>query len=147
MQTSQLAPLGLSDLTQDECLIVSISRAWRRIGTPRAVAEHSISRLLQTDRIHPALDALFAAFDSLFATDLAEGEDSDVLSRSEETLLDELSAEAPPDRLRPEVRACQAALRHARIELRPLPTIERSGHDRLVHQTARSYQILMHMHS
>ncbi|MEM1204409.1 MAG: hypothetical protein AAGN66_14345 [Acidobacteriota bacterium] len=150
MSTSQPAPLGLYDLNEDECLIVSISRAWRKLGPTRSVAEHSIARLLQTDRVYPALDALFAAFVSLFAAESARAGDaadheSDLLSESEETLLDQLSAETPPDWQKQEVRACQTALRQARIELRPLGTIERSGHDSMMQRLTVSYQLAMRL--
>ncbi|MEM7480028.1 MAG: hypothetical protein AAF481_02545 [Acidobacteriota bacterium] len=143
MPASQSAPLGLSDLTEDECLVVSISRAWRRLGPTQAVAEHSIARLLQKDRIYPALDALFATFGPLFADEPAEADASDLLSRSEQALLDRLTAEDVHQRQPPEVRACRAALGQARIELRPLGSIERSGYDRLMDRMSRSYQISM----
>ena len=109
------------------------------------MAERSIARLLQSDRAYPALGALFAAFALLGATDPLETDDSDLLTRSEETLLDQLSRQHQPDRQYQEVLACQAALRHARIELRPLRAIERSGHDWLMQRIARSYQISMGM--
>ncbi|MEM8962454.1 MAG: hypothetical protein AAGD38_13305 [Acidobacteriota bacterium] len=145
MRTPRPAPLGLSDLTRDECLIVSISRAWRLEPT-HAEAEQNIARLLRNDPVYPALDTLFAVFPPLFANEPVEAEGSDLLSANEETLLDQLSSEALHC-LDYAVHACRTALRQANIELRPLGIIERSGHDRLVDRIAESYRIVMHMSS
>ncbi|MEM9292254.1 MAG: hypothetical protein AAGD01_11285 [Acidobacteriota bacterium] len=151
MPLSQPVPLGLSDLTQDECLIVSISRAWLRLGPTYAVAEHSIARLLQTDRIYPALDALFDTFRSLTPNRPAElPAESDLLSPQEERLLDRLALapftpENPDEPLSREEINCRAALWLAEIELRPPDAIERSGRDQRMHRIAQSYQSLLHL--
>lgn len=142
MNSLQTAPLGFSDLTRDECLIVSIFRAWKRARPTHSVAEHSIARLLETDEIYPALDALFAAFASLALAGLAEHGDSDVLVTSEEVLLDQLSTDDESKPSRQAVQACRSALQMARIELRPSRCIERTGHDLDMERIARSYRIL-----
>lgn len=135
-------PLGFSDLTHDEWMVVSVFRAWQRLGPTRAVVEHPLARLLKADAIYPALDALFAVFVSFAANDPCETSHTELLSPSEEALLDELSAPHHPGACRLDVCACRAALRRVEIDLRPLREIHRSGHDLMLQRIAVSYQIL-----
>ncbi|MEM6797425.1 MAG: hypothetical protein AAF725_25875 [Acidobacteriota bacterium] len=139
--------LGFSDLTEDERLVISISRDWRLLGPTRAVAEHRIARLLTRDRVYPALDALFLAFAPLFAEidEPAAAELGDLLSRCEHELLDRLATGEAGDRELPSVCACREALERARIRLRPSGTIERSGRDALELELSRSYFAFVRM--
>ncbi|MEM1181936.1 MAG: hypothetical protein AAGM22_26555 [Acidobacteriota bacterium] len=148
MQAPQTVPLGLFDLTEDECLVVSISRAWRRLGPTRAIAEHSIARLLKADQIYPALEALFRAFATLGDGETSSEEEFDLLSRSEHRLLDRLAVGGSTRTVtrQDDMAACRTALRRAGIELRPLGTIHRSGHDHLMARMSSSYRTFMRRH-
>lgn len=158
MSTAQQIPLGFSDLTQDECLLIALFRRWCSIGPTRAIAEHRLASLLQADDIHPALDSLFRLFGKLpqgarpgstpgvprgaphGGTRDTDGE-TDLLSESEEDLLNMLSAGDHPDRDLALVRQCRHAIENSGIRLRPASAIDRSGRDEILLRAAESFQV------
>ena len=143
MTPTPYVPLGFADLTEDESLIVAIFRAWQQLGPTHAIAEHTIARVLQPDTIHPALSALFVLFGSFVQIYPGEANHTEVLSRSEEALLDQLAASEHPNLNRKDVHACRVALQQAKIQLRPLGDIPRSGDDLRLQRISMSYQMLL----
>ncbi|MEM9707933.1 MAG: hypothetical protein AAF871_04020 [Pseudomonadota bacterium] len=120
-------PLGFSDLTSDEEFFIILFRDWQRRGPTRAVAEHALARFLLEDRVYPALNSVFSAFDMVQTADAEAAEDSILLSEREETLLTKLAGMFPD---------------HGHvtdIEVRPADEITRSGHDRMFADIDRSY--------
>ena len=140
MSTTHPVPLGFSDLTADECFVISLFREWCRVGPTRAIAEHKIACSVQADKSHAALDPLFKLFDEFLCSTLDLAEDTDLLFDLEEALLNLLSASDHPDKDRADVRECKLALATAEIRIRPCDRIDRSGHDQLSLRVAESFQ-------
>ena len=132
--------LGFSDLTEDECLLITLYRDWRRLGPTRAIAEHKIATLLQRDRSYLALDSLFAVFKEFGRVDAGDHDPTGVLSDAEERLLDLLSDKAPPEFDNDVIRRCRSELAAANIKTRPGHEIPRSGQDELMLRVTQSYQ-------
>ena len=142
MSMAERVPLGFSDLTQDECLVIALFRKWHRMGPTRAIAEHRLACLLQADTIHPALDSLFRLFSAFpLASDDRDGE-TDLLSEGEEMLLDLLSDQEHPEKDLALVRECRRDIESSEIRLRPSSAIERTGEDRILLRTADSFQLM-----
>ncbi|MEM9605697.1 MAG: hypothetical protein AAGA11_22755 [Pseudomonadota bacterium] len=120
-------PIGFSDLTDDEGLVVMLYRDWQRLGPPRAVAEHAIARALKADALYPWLGPLFDACAAVGVDASSTGEGTDLLSGVEEQLLD-LVSQTLPRSPRPDPAPA----------LRPIRSIPRSGHDALLHAVHRA---------
>ena len=108
--------LGLSDLQEDEGLLISIYRAWQTHGPTRPVAEHHIASSLRKDRIYRALEPLFG-----------------LLSPANESLAPLFSI----------AEQCKTALAKCGVVPRPASKIASSGQDRLSEIASLSYQILL----
>ncbi|MEM9072342.1 MAG: hypothetical protein AAGE52_27800 [Myxococcota bacterium] len=117
--------------------MISIFRAWTRLGPSQA--QESIPRLLRCDRILPVLTSLFLLFEAFDELHRSQVEESDLLSQTEEELLDYLSGADPSDLPNPRMHACRIALRHAGIDLRRMDSIHRSGHDLVLSRIEMSY--------
>ena len=140
MSTAQNIPLGFSDLTMDECVLIALFRRWCSIGPTRAIAEHQLACLLQADSIHPALDSLFRLFDEIPCIAPFEDGETDLLSEDEEALLNLLSDRHHPDKDRAIVKQCRRDIKNSEIQLRPASAIPRSGRDEILLRAAESYQ-------
>ena len=140
MSTAERNPLGFSDLTQDESFLIALFRHWHRIGPTRAIAEHRLACLLRADTIHPALDSLFRLFSQFPSAADRDGE-TDLLSESEETLLDLLSGRDHPNRGSDLIKECRRNIENSKIHLRSPSAIERTGDDRILLKAADSFQI------
>ena len=132
-----IIPLGFSDLNQDESLLVSIFRIWYQQKNNKEAIESSISLLLKEDKIHPALNAIFVFFRSFIFRRLVLINDNELLSQTEEFLLEILGGTEEYDNH--ESQRCRAQLLAAMTLPRPLECIERSGYDFVQYKVAQSY--------
>ncbi|MEM9632241.1 MAG: hypothetical protein AAGA50_13000 [Pseudomonadota bacterium] len=135
--------LGLSDLQEDEGLLISIYRAWQTHGPTRSVAEHHIASSLRQDRIYGALEPLFGLF-RVIGIEAADADRSALLSSHELQLLELLSP--ANDSLAPLfsiAEQCKAALAERGVVPRPASQITSSGHDRLTEIASLSYQMIL----
>lgn len=145
MTESDATPLGLSDLTDDECFVISVFRRWQRICPRCEIAQGHLQEALRKDRLYPALGPLFELFRSLpsqIPTGQAAG--SALLSAVEETLLDEIGARS--QQRNPSVIEFQKVLDGTNGTVRSVSQIPRSGYDylfeRINRKTTDVYQML-----
>ena len=135
--------LGLSDLQEDEGLLISIYRAWQTHGPTRPVAEHHIASSLRKDRIYGALEPLFGLF-RVIGIESDDADRSPLLSNHEKQLLDLLSpANESLAPLFSIAEQCKTALAECGVVPRPASKIASSGQDRLSEIASLSYQILL----
>ncbi|MEM9459958.1 MAG: hypothetical protein AAGF11_37630 [Myxococcota bacterium] len=139
------SPLGFSDLTQDEALLVSIFRSWVRQASAQADFEQSARDLLRLDHIYPALDDLFVFFRSFCQRPEVHVNEHEVLSATEEQLLTVLGEQDARCR-DTATDGCRATLRELSMKPRPTDEITRSGDDLLHAKLAQSYQTVMSAH-
>ncbi|MEM6974131.1 MAG: hypothetical protein AAF577_15130 [Pseudomonadota bacterium] len=90
-----MSPLGFSDLTEDEALVVSIYRDWIGSGSSRADYEREIAGQLLHDPLHAHLTAVFAVFRDISKGVIGAIAPGPQLSHLEERLLDDLSQRLP----------------------------------------------------
>ncbi|MEM1384182.1 MAG: hypothetical protein AAF713_08580 [Pseudomonadota bacterium] len=133
-------PLGFSDLTQDEQLLVAVYRDWRGLGPTVSIAEHAIARTLRRDKLYQALEPLFDVFRQVAAPEQrAAPQDSDVLTETEELLLDMLSDAGAEHDFGTVTARCQAALAASGVCPRMSESIPRSGIDRALTRASGGY--------
>lgn len=128
---SNFEPLGFSDLTEDEGLLIVIYRDWQKRAPYLAIGEHAIARLLERDKFRAVLDDIFAIFLRVRDEEDCVLTDSPVLSFDEETLLTRVS-----DLLN---RLPVRISKPDRISIRQACDIPRSGRDNLVVKTNGAY--------
>ncbi|MEM9421291.1 MAG: hypothetical protein AAF986_02090 [Pseudomonadota bacterium] len=131
--------LGISDLSEDESLIITVFREWRRLGPTRAVAEHKIAIALQQDKSHSVLNSLFELFNEMATSTYGRVDNTSLLTHTEESLLDLLSTN-PSSQRETRAKICTAALIKADMNVRPTSKITRSGYDEALLRIAQSYQ-------
>ncbi|MEL6375865.1 MAG: hypothetical protein AAFQ04_01555 [Pseudomonadota bacterium] len=122
MVSDRVEPLGFSDLTPDEELLIVLFRDWQRRGPTRAVEEHALARILQSDKFYPALSDVFFSFGKVAETEARHIADGILLSATEEKILTEISSVFGDDAPR-----CVPPQIDARV--RSAADIARSGHD------------------
>lgn len=141
MAPDHIEPVGFSDLTDDEALVIALFRNWRGIGPTQAIAEHTIARHFFRAQFHEVLGVLFSVFQFFGYGNGRQIADFDLLSEEEERLLDLLSDSRSGLLREPEaIVACRVALKAIAMSLRPASSITRSGRDRLldrIDQTGR----------
>ncbi|NHF74962.1 hypothetical protein [Paracoccus xiamenensis] len=121
-------PLGLSDLTEDEEIVVGLYRDWQRVGPTASVAEQSLATLLQGHPLHGLLDGIFAQFRAVGPDDAHDGRTSAsfLLSDAYKHVLGLVSQADPQPAL---------LIRHP-------ATIARNGEDMLSERITASYRML-----
>ncbi|MEM9072694.1 MAG: hypothetical protein AAGE52_29570 [Myxococcota bacterium] len=133
-------PLGFTDLTQDEALLITIFRGWARDALETTEFEDATRDLFQNDRIRPALDDLFQVFHNFRERRGGiEISEEGVLSAAELQLLTVLddSEDGLADCA---AHACCSRLTELAMRPRRTSTIPRSGQDDLEAKIARSYR-------
>lgn len=133
----KVVPLGFSDLNQDELLLVSIFRIWYRQKQNLDAIESSILLRLREDKIYPALKDVFVFFRSFIYRRLVLVHDNELLSHTEEFLLEILGGTEEYDNF--ESQKCREKLMAAMTLPRPMEYIERSGYDLVQYKVAQSY--------
>lgn len=130
-------PLGFSDLNQDESLLISIFRIWYKKKENQGAIEHSIRTLLKENKIYPFLTETFIFFRRFTYLRLVHINDNEILSPTEEYLLQTLgSNEAYHDS---ESEQYRSQLLATMTLLRPIEYIDRSGYDVVQHKIAQNY--------
>ncbi len=109
--------IRFENLSEDEQLLVSIYRDWRRFGTTVEQSEYNLGQLLRDDPIAAALPVLFAFFKASVSPCCDEDYDADWLCFSEERLLRLLAGD---DLVRKNYMAqrCRATLQAVPLHLR-----------------------------
>ncbi|MEO0568506.1 MAG: hypothetical protein AAF066_12300 [Pseudomonadota bacterium] len=123
MVSDRVEPLGFSDLTPDEEFLIVLFRDWQRRGPTRAVAEHALARILQSDNFYPVLSGIFSSFGKFARTEVRHIADGILLSATEEKILTEISSVFGDDAPRCAPPRIDASVRSA-------ADIARSGHGR-----------------
>ena len=80
-------PLGFSDLTQDEILLVSLFRSWYQKEQTSDLEENSLLDLIRIDRVVPILSDLCVFFRHFKHLRLVTINEQEILSLTEEDLL------------------------------------------------------------
>lgn len=128
MTALDATPLGYSDLTDDECFVISAFRRWTEIRPLCAIAEKHLQEDLRWDRLSPRLGSLFEIFRSLPSqTPTAQAERSALLTTIEEILLDKVGTRS--QKQDPSVIEFQSNLDGINGTTRCVSDIPRSGHD------------------
>ena len=136
-------PLGFSDLIQDEAMIVSIFRSWYQQVSNRSGFEKDIKDLLHEDKLYPVLEDLFAFFRSFTHLRLVHVNEHELLSSTEEYLIAILAGSDNYNDVDNLAQKCRIYFQTAKINLRPIHQIKRSGYDLLQIKIAQSYQRFM----
>ncbi|MEM9784042.1 MAG: hypothetical protein AAF899_16405 [Pseudomonadota bacterium] len=123
-----MSPLGFSDLSEDEALVVSIYRGWVESDPCRADYERTITARLDHDPLCRDLAIVFDAFSDMDDAGSGTSSTGPVLSPVEERLLDDLSKRLPQARGR---AGAPAGTPTTRV-IRPPSAIERTGSDALL---------------
>ncbi|MEM9130352.1 MAG: hypothetical protein AAGA97_11605 [Pseudomonadota bacterium] len=113
MVSDRVEPLGFSDLTPDEEFFIVLFRDWQRRGPTRAVAEHALARILQSDNFYPVLSGIFSSFGKFARTEVRHIADGILLSATEEKILTEISSVFGDDVLRSAPPRIDASVRSA----------------------------------
>ncbi|MFV0473084.1 MAG: hypothetical protein ACK5MQ_02415 [Pikeienuella sp.] len=125
------ACLGLSDLTEDENLLIGLFRDWLNLGPTAAIAEHRVAILLLESDLYGTLDPVFALFRMVDRAEALRAPLRDrlsaMLSDTEERLLELAAGDEIPGQ--------GLVCRHP-------SQIPRSGIDRLAARIAASYGVL-----
>ena len=141
MEQHNTIPLGFSDLNQDESLLIEIFRKWYQEKKHPNDVERNIKERLQKDKIYTALEEIFTFFRHFICRRLILVNNNEVLSSTEENLLEILGSLTGNHNL-PNQR-CRAKLRATMTLLRPIECINRSGHDFIQYKIAQSYRMFM----
>ena len=140
-------PLGFSDLTQDERMLVCIFRSWHRHASEspssRTTFETHLREMLKLDRLCSALTDLFLFFRSFNFLRAVCVNEHEVLSPSEEDLLRILGTSTDTVKADTATHNCRMQLKAVHMLPRAIEDINRSGHDHLEAQIAKSYQAFL----
>lgn len=120
-------PLGLSDLTEDEEIVIGLYRDWQSIGPTASVAEQRLATMLQGHALCGMLDGIFAQFRAVGPEDAHGGGTSAsfFLSDAEQAMLGLVSqAQSQPG-----------------LVIRHPATIARNGEDMLKERITASYSV------
>ena len=137
MEQYNTVPLGFSDLNQDESLLISIFRKWYQEKKNPNKVEGIIRQLLIKDKIYSALEEIFIFFKQFIYRRLVLINDNEILSSTEEFLLEILGS--PDENFDLPNQKCRNKLAEAMILPRPIECITRSGYDVLQYKVAQSY--------
>ena len=118
--SSDYTPLGFSDLTHDEAMIVCIFRGWHEHAPNRELFETRIRDRLQTSQIYAALTEIFQFFQRFTHLRLVHVHDNAVLSPTEEHLLAILGGSIDTPGLEGAALECRAKLNEVQITPRPI---------------------------
>ncbi|MEM8652943.1 MAG: hypothetical protein AAGF54_20645, partial [Pseudomonadota bacterium] len=91
MTTSNLTPLGFSDLNEDEAFVVWLFRDWQRMGNNHLLVETQLRTKLINHRFFNGLQTLFCIFKCLPQHSSYQRHHSALLDASEVKLLDLIS--------------------------------------------------------
>ena len=141
MEQYNIVPLGFSDLNQNESLLISIFRKWYQERKHTNKVENSIKELLKKDKIYTALEEVFSFFRRFVYRRLILINDNEILSSTEEFLLEILGSSEENDNL-PSQR-CRVQLQNVMTLPRPIECIHRSGYDLVQYKVAQSYRKFM----
>ena len=139
----ELTPLGFSDLTQHEAMLVSIFRIWYCQNASKEHLENSIRSSLQTDRIYCALSDLFTFFRIFVQHETVQINKFEVLSHTEERLIATLGSDQADDPANNVAQKCREKLLAIQMHPRHVNAIKRSGKDYVQAKLAQSYQKFM----
>ena len=141
MEKYNTVPLGFSDLNQDESLLISIFRKWYQERKERNKVESTIKELLIKDKIYSALEDIFTFFRHFIYRRLVLINDNEILSSTEEFLLEILGS--PEENHNLPSQQCRDQLQASMILPRPIECIHRSGYDFVQYKVAQSYRKFM----
>ena len=133
-------PIGFSDLTEEEILIISIFRSWYEKKRPFDNIEAELLNSLRDNRIHSALSDLFLFFRSFVQLRLVHTHEQEVLSPTEEHLLAVLGRSHELSDIEPVVQRCHMSLSALNMAPRSINNINRKGCDLLQTKIAQSYR-------
>lgn len=143
MEQAEIPQLGYSDLTDDECFIISVFRHWQELGPTRLAAEKRLSVRLRDDTLYEGLKYLFELFRSLPCSRSSQTlSRSALLSETEEDLLTRLATEGRA--YDANIQRFRQVLSLANVTIRPANKIPRSGHDQLLETIDRRSSDVLH---